>query len=197
VWCRRAAAIGALHRTCAASVPAVAIASAPGRRASVQLPVVGWSDLVHEMVAAAGRVVPWLLATLAAAALAVVTARLVAAWRTRRALAQRVRLVPVPTTSFDASPAEVDATAQVWARAADRTVGGWATKRAGAARVLLGQDARTGKMVYALEVPEWAEPTMALPPYGEVQLRPAEEFQLRGDPRRVALTLPWWWSAWR
>jgi hypothetical protein len=38
---------------------------------------------------------------------------------------------------------------------------------------------------------------MALPPYGEVQLRPAEEFQLRGDPRRVALTLPWWWSAWR
>jgi hypothetical protein len=173
-----------------------ALAATPGRRVGVRPPAVGWPDLVHHVVALAGRLVPWLLATLAAVVVVAVAARLLAAWRTRRALSRRVRLVPVPTTSFDASPAEVDATAQVWARAADRTVGGWATKRAGAVRVLLGQDARTGRMVYALEVPEWAEPTIALPPYGEVQLRPAEEFQVRGDPRRLAPTLPWW-SAWR
>ncbi len=196
-WCRRATAAGAPRVARAVPATAPLLAATPGRQAGVRLPVVGWPDLIHHVVAVADGLLPWLLATVAVAALVVVATRLVGAWRTRRGLAQRVRLVPVPTTSFDASPAEVDATAQVWARAADRTVGGWATKRAGAARVLLGQDARTGKMVYALEVPEWAEPTMALPPYGEVQLRPAEEFQLRGDPRRFAPTLPWWWSAWR
>lgn len=163
---------------------------APGRAAAA----VGPAAL--DGLSLGGRFALLCLAAFLALIVGVLVTRLVALRATRAALARRARLVPVPTTSFDAAPGELDAVAQVWARAATRTVGGWATRRAGAVRVLLAQDAASGKMVYALEVPEWARPTMALPAYREVQQRPAEEFRLRGDPAAAA-TRRWWWLLWR
>jgi hypothetical protein len=142
------------------------------------------------------RVALFLLAVVVGLAVCWLALRLFANWRTRRALALRTRLLLVPTTSFSAGPGEVDRVAQVWARAAQRTVGGWATRRAGAVRVLLGQDARTGKMAYLVETPEWAADSMALPPYGEVQVRPADDVELRGDPHTLTERAARWWLLW-
>jgi hypothetical protein len=142
------------------------------------------------------RVALFLVAVVAGLAVCWLTLRLFANWRTRRALAHRERLLLVPTTSFNAAPAEVDRVAQVWARAATRTVGGWATRRAGAVRILLGQDAHTGKMAHLVEVPEWAADSMALPPYGEVQVRPASDVELRGDPHTLTARAARWWLRW-
>jgi hypothetical protein len=151
---------------------------------------------VTTVVAQPTRVALFLLAVVAGLAVCWLALRLGANWRTRRALAHRTRLLLVPTTSFDASADSLDRVAQLWARAARRVVGGWATRRAGAVRILLGQDAHTGKMAYLVEAPEWAAESMTLPPFGEVQVRPESDVELRGDPRAAAARASRWWLRW-
>jgi hypothetical protein len=116
----------------------------------------------------------------AAAALVVVLVAVVVAavlrwWRTRRALAQRVRLVALPTESFEPNDEEVLRLASQLARTR-RAVHRFGPRRGDAVRLRLVA-LQGGRVVQFIEGPKRAESVLRLGGYAEVELLPPETLE--------------------
>ena len=105
----------------------------------------------------------------------VVVVAVVTWWRTRRALAQRVRLVALPTESFEPNEEEVLRLATQLARTR-RAVHRFGTRRGDAVRIRLVA-LQGGRVVQFIEGPRRAESVLRLGGYAEVELLPPETLE--------------------
>lgn len=105
----------------------------------------------------------------------VVVVAVVTWWRTRRALAQRVRLVALPTESFEPNDEEVLRLATQLARTR-RAVHRFGTRRGDAVRIRLVA-LQGGRVVQFIEGPRRAESVLRLGGYAEVELLPPETLE--------------------
>ena len=114
-------------------------------------------------------------AALVVSMVVVVAAVLLRWWWTRRGLAQRVRLVTLPTESFEPEPEEVLRLATQLARTR-RAVHRFAGRRSDAVRLRLVA-VQGGRVVQVIEGPKRAEPVLRLGGYAEVELLPPETLE--------------------
>ncbi len=114
-------------------------------------------------------------ATLVVSTVVVVVVAITRWWWTRRGLAQRVRLVALPTESFEPEPEEVLRLATQLARTR-RAVHRFAGRRSDAVRLRL-VTVQGGRVVQVIEGPKRAEPVLRLGGYAEVELLPPETLE--------------------